>query len=62
MALVHGPRREKDVYGQTLPRLLNEQGVTTLRIDIHGRRAVRFDVEAAINFLAYDRAWTATAM
>jgi predicted alpha/beta hydrolase len=39
--LVHGSRHEKDAYGQTLPRMLNEQGIATLRIDIRGRGASR---------------------
>ena len=39
--LVHGSRHEKDAYGQALPRLLNEQGIATLRIDIRGRGASR---------------------
>ncbi|HET9530635.1 MAG TPA: hypothetical protein VFQ92_09805 [Blastocatellia bacterium] len=41
VVLVHGSRHEKDAYGQALPRLLNEQAVATLRIDIRGRGASR---------------------
>lgn len=69
VVLVHGSKHEKDAYGQALPRLLNEQRIATLRIDIRGRgasrgpltfnhmppeqrRAVRFDVLAAVDFLS----------
>ncbi|HXG64589.1 MAG TPA: hypothetical protein VNO70_05750 [Blastocatellia bacterium] len=69
VVLVHGSKHEKDAYGQTLPRLLNGQGIAMLRLDIRGRgasreplafslmapeqrRAVRLDVEAAIDYLA----------
>ena len=41
VALIHGSRHEKDAYGQALPRLLNERGIATLRIDIRGRGSSR---------------------
>jgi dienelactone hydrolase len=41
VVLVHGSRHEKDAYGQALPRMLNEQGIAMLRIDIRGRGSSR---------------------
>ena len=41
VVLIHGSRHEKDAYGQALPRMLYEQGIATLRIDIRGRGASR---------------------
>jgi predicted alpha/beta hydrolase len=41
VVLIHGSRHEKDAYGQALPRLLDERGIATLRIDIRGRGASR---------------------
>jgi dienelactone hydrolase len=41
VVLIHGSRHEKDAYGQALPRLLSEQGIATIRIDIRGRGASR---------------------
>jgi dienelactone hydrolase len=41
VVLIHGSRHEKDAYGQALPRLLSEQGIAMLRIDIRGRGASR---------------------
>lgn len=41
VVMIHGSRHEKDAYGQTLPQLLWDRSLATLRIDIRGRGSSR---------------------